>query len=94
MAALSLSRRLSRLLGADSVSTDPAVLAAHASDKWFASREPEVVVFARTTEQVSKLMKFAHRHGLPVTPRGAGYGYVGGCVPARGGTELTFPLAC
>ena len=84
-----LSSQLARLLGADAVSIDPAVLAAHASDKWFASREPEVVVFATTTEQVSRLMKFAHRRGLPVTPRGAGYGYVGGCVPARGGIVLS-----
>lgn len=34
-------------------------------------------------------MRYAHRHWLPVTPRGAGHGYVGGCVPVRGGIVLS-----
>ena len=36
-------------------------LAAHGGDKWFANHLPEVVVFARTTEQVSALLRFASR---------------------------------
>jgi glycolate oxidase len=48
-----------------------------------------VVVFARTTDDVSKTLRFAHKRGIPVTPRGAGYGYVGGCVPVRGGIALS-----
>lgn len=86
---MSLLRDLSRLLGAAQVSAAPDVLKQHAADKWFASREPEVVVFARNTGDVSKTLKFAHRRGLPVTPRGAGYGYVGGCVPVQGGIALS-----
>ena len=50
---------------------------------------PEVVVFAQSTEQVSKLLKFASANKIPVTARGAGYGYVGGCVPVRGGIALS-----
>src|SRR5581483_2059814 len=38
---------------------------------------------------VSKLMTFANRHKIPVTARGAGYGYVGGCVPVQGGIALS-----
>lgn len=34
-------------------------------------------------------MKVAAKYELPVTPRGAGYGYVGGCVPAHGGIVIT-----
>jgi glycolate oxidase len=30
------------------------------------------------------LLKFASAHRIPVTARGAGFGYVGGCVPATG----------
>ncbi len=71
------------------VNTDEAVCAAHAGDKWFASHAPEVVVFAETTEQVSQLLRFASREKIPVTARGAGYGYVGGCVPVRGGIALS-----
>lgn len=88
-ARLTLARQLTKLLGAESVRTDDATLQQHAADKWFASRAPEAVVFANSTEQVSKLLKFANRHGIPVTPRGSGFGYVGGCVPVRGGIALS-----
>src|SRR5207247_5387416 len=50
---------------------------------------PEVVVFARSTSDVSKLLQFASREKIPVTARGGGFGYVGGCVPARGGVVLS-----
>jgi glycolate oxidase len=86
---MNLARALTRLLGPDAVSVEPATLATHATDKWFASREPDAVVFARSTEDVSKLLRFANRRGIPVTPRGAGVGYVGGCVPAHGGIALS-----
>ena len=85
----SLAAQLKRLLGAEAVGESPETLAEHASDKWFASREPDVVVFARTTADVSKTLRFAHARGIPVTPRGAGFGYVGGCVPVRGGIALS-----
>jgi glycolate oxidase len=65
------------------------VLAAHSGDKWFATHEPEVVVFARSTTDISKLLQFASRKKIPVTARGAGYGYVGGCVPVRKGIALS-----
>ena len=34
-------------------------------------------------------MRFASEHEIPVTTRGAGVGYVGGCVPIRGGIALS-----
>jgi len=77
------------LLGENVVSDAPEILEAHAGDKWFASNPPEVVVFAETTEQVSRVLKFASTNKVPVTARGAGYGYVGGCVPSRGGIALS-----
>jgi len=84
-----LRTQLVELLGADCVSDESAVLAAHSGDKWFAAHEPEVVVFARSTKDVSKLLQFASREEIPVTARGGGFGYVGGCVPARGGIALS-----
>ena len=80
---------LRQLLGDAVVADDEATLLAHAGDKWFANHPPEVVVFAENTEQVSALMRFASREKIPVTPRGAGYGYVGGCVPMHGGIALS-----
>ena len=84
-----LARDLTRLLGASRVSVEDAVLQEHAADRWFASREPDVVVFAETTSDVSKALKFASKRGVAVTPRGSGYGYVGGCVPVQGGIALS-----
>jgi glycolate oxidase len=81
--------KLVELLGADGVSSEAEVLAAHSGDKWFAAHEPDLVVFARSTTDVSKLLQFASREKIPVTARGGGFGYVGGCVPARGGVALS-----
>jgi len=86
---MTLKEDLVQLLGAEVVCDDAETLAVHSQDKWFASRAPEVVVFAQTTEQVSKLMAYANDRGIPVTPRGGGVGYVGGCVPAHGGIALS-----
>src|SRR6058998_1819187 len=86
---MSVAKQLRQLLGDDCVADNAATLAAHSGDKWFATHEPEVVVFARSTAEVSKLLQFASREKIPVTSRGAGFGYVGGCVPARGGIVLS-----
>ncbi len=88
---MTLADKLRRELGDDGsvVSDDPTVLHAHSGDKWFASEEPEAVVFARSTADVVALMRFASQHKVPVTARGAGYGYVGGCVPVRRGVALS-----
>ena len=85
----SLAAELRRLLGDDVVADDAETLAAHGGDKWFAHHLPEVVVFARTTAQVSALLRFASERKIPVTARGAGYGYVGGCVPVHRGIALS-----
>lgn len=84
-----LADQLIALLGPDAVSTTTDDLAVHSTDKWFAANPPEVVVFATTTEQVSKLLRFANDNKIPVTARGSGVGYVGGCVPLRGGIALS-----
>jgi glycolate oxidase len=81
--------RLKKLLPAGEVSFKPAVLQENSGDKWFAAHEPDVVVLPRSTRSVATLLRFANQHTIPVTPRGAGHGYVGGCVPARGGIVLS-----
>ena len=80
---------LMSLVGGDKISIAADVLAVHATDKWSASSEPEVVVFAESTADVSAVLKFASENHVPVTTRGAGYGYVGGCVPMHGGIVLS-----
>src|SRR5438067_6551342 len=86
---MELASELRKLLGNEIVSNDPETLAAHGGDKWFAAHQPDVVVFARSADDVSELLRFASREKIPVTARGGGFGYVGGCVPAHGGVALS-----
>src|SRR5256885_13949265 len=85
----SLPEELQELLHPDCVSDSPETLGAHSGDKWFAAESPEVVVFARSTSDVATLLKFASQRKIPVTARGAGFGYVGGCVPVKKGIALS-----
>ena len=82
-----LIKKLRRKLGAGAVSTAPAL--EYSGDKWFAKASPDAVVFPSSTAEVSWIMREAFRAGVPVTPRGAGHGYVGGCTPVRKGLVLS-----
>ncbi|HEY1080909.1 MAG TPA: FAD-linked oxidase C-terminal domain-containing protein [Prosthecobacter sp.] len=84
-----LAEDLISLIGASRVSTTAEDLATHSTDKWFASNPPEVVVHAESVQDVSKVLKYANEHRIPVTPQGSRVGYVGGCVPLRGGIALS-----
>jgi len=86
---LKLLRRLQRQLPAGVLRLDDPARVAHAGDKWFVTHLPDAVALPRTVAAVSAILRFAHRHQLPVTARGAGCGYVGGCVPIRGGIALS-----
>ena len=86
---MDLYLELVSLLGSDVISQDPVKLEENSRDKWFASHLPDVVVAPTCTEQVSRLLRFANQRQIPVTARGAGYGYVGGCVPVKGGIALS-----
>jgi glycolate oxidase len=77
------------LLGSGKVTAEREVIASHSGDKWSASHAPDAVVFAECTADVAAVLAFAQERGIPVTARGAGVGYVGGCVPACGGIALS-----
>ncbi|MEG1758726.1 MAG: FAD-binding oxidoreductase [Oscillospiraceae bacterium] len=49
---------------------------------------PEAVCLAESTAEISALLRLCGEHGIPVTPRGAGTGLVGGSVPLCGGVVL------
>src|SRR5215472_3428398 len=86
---MELASKLREVLDNSVVADDAETIAAHSGDKWFATHPPGVVVFAKSTADVSELLQFASREKVPVTARGGGFGYVGGCVPARGGIALS-----
>ena len=67
----------------------PRTLKNYAGDKWFAAQQPDAVALPRSVKSVSTILRFANHHKIPVTARGAGHGYVGGCVPVYGGIVLS-----
>ena len=71
------------------VITDPERLAELGKDKWFAAALPEIAVAPSNAKEVAAVLGYANKLSIPVTTRGAGYGYVGGCVPVRGGVLMS-----
>jgi glycolate oxidase len=84
-----LVARLQRLLPAGELRLEPAFCKRFSGDKWFAAHQPDAVALPRSAASVSAVLAFAHEHRIAVTARGAGYGYVGGCVPSLGGIVLS-----
>jgi len=82
------AKKLRRKLGGGAVITEERRLAELGGDKWFAHHQPDLAVFPNNSAEVAEVMKVASDSRLPVTMRGTGYGYVGGCVPAKGGIVL------
>ncbi len=82
-------KQLAAQLRPGELKTDSKTLDAYSGDKWFAVSMPEAVALPKTTSSVSRIMAWANKHSIPVTARGAGHGYVGGCVPVRNGIVLS-----
>jgi glycolate oxidase len=85
---------IDRALGDGAVHRDRDVLAAHAGDESECpSVLPDAVVVASSTEEVAAVLSAAHAHRVAVTPRAAGTGKSGGCIPvAREGGNIVLSL--
>jgi len=82
-------KQLEDIAGKEFVLTAKEDLTTYAYDgttTW--SHSPDVVVLPNSTEQISRILKLAHTHKIPVTPRGSGTNISGGSVPVRGGIVL------
>jgi len=49
----------------------------------------DVAVKCATTDEVAAVLRLCAEHRVPCTPRGAGSGLTGGCLPVRGGVVLS-----
>lgn len=54
-----------------------------------AGKYPDVVIEAETTEEISKIMKYAYENNIIVTPRGQGTGLAGASVAFQGGIMIS-----
>ncbi|RJR47495.1 MAG: FAD-binding protein [Desulfobacteraceae bacterium] len=89
---MSIFDEIARIVGPENISTQRIECLCNSRDMSVHQGIPEAVVFARTTEQVSALMKLAHRDKVPVTPRGSGTSTTGAVLPIRGGILLDLHL--
>lgn len=53
---------------------------------------PDAVLRAKSHDDVVSIAQICARHGVVMTPRGAGTGKSGGCVPVNGGVVVDFSL--
>ncbi|MBF0625207.1 MAG: FAD-binding protein [Magnetococcales bacterium] len=79
---------LASLLGPRAI-TDPVALEAYAWDNTGLRFCPQAVALAESAAEVARIMALCHRHRVPVIPRGAGSGNVGGALAVRGGLVLS-----
>ncbi|MCB1508292.1 MAG: FAD-binding protein [Hyphomicrobiaceae bacterium] len=73
---------LKALIPADAVIEDARELVPYETDAFTAYRRvPLAVVLPRSTDEVSRVLKYCHEAGVPVVPRGAGTSLAGGAIP-------------
>jgi len=77
------------LIGANCVFIDPPKREAYSRDESGLSFDPELVVEPNTIEQIQRLMAWATRHRIPVTPRAAASNVTGGALAVKGGVVLS-----
>jgi glycolate dehydrogenase FAD-linked subunit len=87
-AKIKILRRLKKILP-DEIIFDADSLKNYSGDKWFAAHQPDAVALPHSAKSVSRILRFANENKIPMTARGGGYGYVGGCVPIHGGIVLS-----
>ncbi len=81
---------LTAIVGTPYAHTDADTLYTHSKDETEQlSYLPQLVLQPHTVEQVSAILSYCNTHHIPVTPRGAGTGLAGGCLPVLGGVVLS-----
>ena len=79
---------LRKIVGDENIYHDKAHMIAYSYDATKERYEPDAVVFPRHEEDVSAILRYCNDHKIPVVPRGAGSGFTGGALPAKGGIVL------
>ena len=84
---MDITAELQKIVG-ERLSVSPSELYCYSSDASQVKGMPEYVVRPKSTEEVSRIVRLAYEHNVPVTARGAGTGLAGGAVPVEGGIVL------
>jgi glycolate oxidase len=89
---MNIIEEIRNIVGSENIFIDRVECLCYSRDMSVHQGVPDAVVFPRTTEQVSDIMKLAHREKVPVTPRGTGTSVTGAVLPIRGGLLLDLHL--
>jgi glycolate oxidase len=76
------------VLGQQTVLSLPYDMRLYAYDGSIDRARPDAVILPTTTQEVSTALRICEKHGVPVTPRGAGTGLSGGSIPVEGGVII------
>ena len=84
-------KELTTIVGRGNISTKEHEIEGFSCDEMPLAKPyaPQVIVKPTDTHSIAKLLAFASKKKIPVTPRGAGTGISGGCVPIYGGILLS-----
>ena len=83
-------RGLENIVGASTVLHRPEDLLLYEYDGSVEKGRPGAVAFPSSTEDVSRIVRLAARHNVPIIGRGAGTGLSGGALARTGGIMLVF----
>lgn len=88
-----LIETLTEALSAEQVTVNETVRELHGKDEsYHAMKLPDVVVFPKSTEEVSAIMKIADTYHAAVVPFGLGSSLEGHIIPENGGITIDFSL--
>ncbi|MFY4774465.1 FAD-binding oxidoreductase [Metabacillus sp. RGM 3146] len=90
---MNLVKEMTMLLSEDQVSINRTILEQHSKDEsYHRPASPDIVVFPKTAEEVSKILSFAYENEIPVVPFGLGTSLEGHAIPYSGGISIDFQL--
>jgi FAD/FMN-containing dehydrogenase len=83
-------KELSKIVGEDYISTRKDILLTYSTSAStsYERRLPGAVVRPKSTDEVSRVLKVANKHKLPITPRGGGSSLQGEVIPQPDGLVI------
>ncbi|MCB2185668.1 MAG: FAD-binding oxidoreductase [Deltaproteobacteria bacterium] len=85
---MDITAQLAQIVGPENVISSKADCLGYSRDMSVHMGVPDCVVFAHSTEEVSRVMAACHAAGVPVIPRGGGTSVTGAVLPMSGGVLL------
>ena len=89
MLSQNIAKELNNIAGKENITTSREDLICYSYDATNQKFLPDAVVFPKSAEEISLILKLANKEAFPVIPRGAGSGFSGGSLPVEGGVVVS-----